>query len=458
MVDESAAPLPGPGSKRSKPGRRRDAPLRLRRPNRDQVVPVPAYLDALLPADHLARLLWEAAARLDLTPFAADLVVVEGGPGRAATDPQLLVVLWLYATSQGVASGREVARLCVEHLAYIWLCGGVSVNYHTLDDFRVQHGDALDAVITDILGHLAHAGLIALERVAQDGIRVRANAGASSFRRQPTLEKSLAQARALVTAVRAARSAGETDADIPPPPPPPATRQQAARERAARERVERIEAALAGLPAARAAKAVKREEDEARVSTTDAEARVMKMGDGGFRPAYNVQFATQVGEPFIVGVAVTTSGTDAGQAPPMIDQVISRTDKCPGDVLVDGGFADLPAITALEKRGIRVLAPVRPPRNPAKDPFQPRPGDTPEVIAWRARMATAEAKATYKQRAATSEWVNARARVLYGVQRLPVRGLAKVCCIARWIALTHNLLRGLNVLLGRTVTPAVDTG
>lgn len=453
-MDNFAAPHSGSERERPETKRRREAPLRLRRPNRDQVVPVPAYLDALLPADHLARLLWEAVARLDLTAFTEKLVVVEGGPGRAATDPRLLVVLWLYATSQGVNSGREVARLCVEHLAYIWLCGGVSVNYHTLDDFRVQHGAALDDLMADVLGHLAHAGLIELARVAQDGIRVRASAGAASFRRQPTLEKSLAAARAVVAAARATETADRKDTDEAPP----TGRQQAARERAAQERVARIEAALAGIPAARAAKAAKGEEDEARVSTTDAEARVMKMGDGGFRPAFNVQFATQVGEPFIVGVDVTTSGTDAGQAPPMVEQVIERTKKCPNDVLVDGGFADLPAITALERRGIRVLAPVRPPRNPANDPFQPRPGDTPEVIAWRARMATAEAKETYKQRAATSEWVNAQARTLYGLQQLPVRGLAKVRCIASWIALTHNIVRGLSVLLGDPVAAGVVTG
>ena len=135
------------------------APLRLRRANRDQVTPVPAYLDALLPDDHLARLLWQAVEQLDLSAFAAGLKVVEGGPGRAAADPAVLVALWLYATTQGVTSARALARLCVEHVAYIWLCGGVTVNYHTLSDFRVAHADALDGLLTQVLGRLRHAGL-----------------------------------------------------------------------------------------------------------------------------------------------------------------------------------------------------------------------------------------------------------------------------------------------------------
>lgn len=447
MPNDPQAPVLAPAPETPRSTDRRSGPLRLRRPNREQVAPVPVYLDALVADDHLARLLWQAVEPLDLTAFTQALVVVEGGPGRAAADPRLLVALWLYATSQGVSTARELARLCVEHLAYIWLCGGVSVNYHTLSDFRVQHGAALDDLMTAILGRLDHAGLITLERVAQDGIRVRASAGAASFRRQPTLEKSLAEARAVLEAVRATEQP-EDDDDDDPSNGPPTARQRAARERAARERVERIEAALAGIPAARAAKKAKGEEAQARVSTTDAEARVMKMADGGFRPAYNLQFATQTGQPFIVGVAVTASGTDAGQAPPMVEQVIARTDQRPGDWLMDGSFADLPAIDAVARQEIRVLAPVRPPRNPATDPFQPRPGDTPEVIAWRARMATAEGKETYKLRAATSEWVNAQARTLYGLTQLPVRGLAKVRCIALWIALTHNILRGLAARLG----------
>lgn len=237
----------------------------------------PAYLDALLPDDHLARLLWAAVARLDLAAFAAGLTVAEGGPGRAAADPQLLVALWLYATTQGVTSARALARLCVEHVAYLWLCGGVSMNYHSLSDFRVRHEAALDGLMTQVLGRLHHGGLIAFDHVAQDGIRVRASAGAASFHRQATLERSLAEARAVLAAVQAADGPPDDD-------PPSGGRARAARERAARERVARVEAALAALPAAQAAKPVGKR-DQARVSATDAEARVMKMADGGCGPA-----------------------------------------------------------------------------------------------------------------------------------------------------------------------------
>ena len=158
-------------------------PLRLRRANRDQVTPIPAYLDALLPDNHLARLLWQAVEQLDLSAFSAELTVHDGGPGRAAADPAVLVALWLYATTQGVTSARALDRLCVEHIAYIWLCGGVTMNYHSLSDFRTQHAAALDDLMTQVLGRLHHAGLIEFDQVAQDGIRVRASAGAASFHR-----------------------------------------------------------------------------------------------------------------------------------------------------------------------------------------------------------------------------------------------------------------------------------
>jgi transposase len=408
-----------------------EAPLRLRRPNRDQVTPVPAYLDALLPDDHLARLLWAAVERLDLRAFAAELKVSEGGPGRAAADPQLLVALWLYAATQGVTSARALARLCVEHLAYLWLCGGVSVNYHSLSDCRVRHGAALDGLMTQGLGRLHHAALIDFDHVAQDGVRVRASAGAASFHRQATLERSLAEARALLAALHAG--------DAPPDDePPPGRRAQAARERAARERVARVEAALAGVPAAQAAKPAGKRE-QARVSATDAEARVMKMADGGYRPAYNVQLAADTAQQVIVGVAVSTSGSDMAQAPDMVAQVRERLGRRPADWLVDGGFAGHSAIERASALGVRALAPVPLPKDSARDPHQPLPADSPALAAWRARMGTAEAQLTYRLRAATIECVNAQARSQYGLLLLRVRGQAKVRCVALWLAIAHNL-------------------
>jgi transposase len=407
------------------------APLRLRRANRDQVTPVPAYLDALLPDDHLARLLWQAVEQLDLAAFTTGLTVQEGGPGRAAADPAVLVALWLYATTQGVTSARALDRLCVEHVAYIWLCGGVTMNYHSLSDFRTRHAAAVDALMTQVLGRLHHAGLIAFEHVAQDGIRVRAGAGAASFHRQATLEQSLAAAEALLIQVQRAAAGAEA-------PPGSTARQRAARERAARERVDRLTAALAGIPAAQAAKKPA-ERGEARVSETDPEARVMKMADGGFRPAYNIQLAADTAHQAIVGVEVTSSGSDMAQAPGMVEQVERRLGALPDDWLMDGGFAGQQAVEQAAAAGVRVLAPVAAPRVAGRDPHQPLPTDSPALAAWRVRMGLEETKLLYRLRAATIECVNAKARAVYGLTQVRVRGLAKVRCVALWMALAHNL-------------------
>jgi transposase len=368
--------------------------------------------------------------RLDLTAFYEPIVVVEGGAGQAATDPQILVALWTFATSRGVTSARALDQLCVEHLAYIWLCGGVSMNYHTLSDFRIKHRQALDDLMTQVLGHLCHAGLVEFEHIAQDGIRVRASAGAASFHRQATLAKCLSEAQALLTTLEVpSGSAAEAVT----------AREQAAHERAARERVERLEVALAEMPAAQAAKRVT-ERGEARVSSTDPQARVMKMPDGGFRPAYNIQFATDTAHLVITGVDVTNAGSDKAEMEPMIKQVQERCDQLPADWLMDGGFVSATAIESGADKQVRVLAPVPTPKNPDRDPALPLPTDSLAVAEWRARMTTPEAKATYQLRAATSECVNAQARSRHGLLQFRVRGLIKVLCVALWIALTHNLL------------------
>jgi len=361
-------------------------------------------------------------------------VVVIGGPGQAATDPQILVALWLYALSQGVTSARELNSLCVEHLAYIWLCGGVTMNYHTLSDFRTRHLLALDDLLTQVLACLDQAGLIAYEHTAQDGMRVRADAGAASFRREATLTKRLAEARAVVAALTAPAVAATETATAAR-----SAREQAAQARAATARVARLEAALAELPAAQAAKPAA-EQAEARVSTTDPQARVMKMADGGYRPAYNFEFATDTANRVIVGVDVTNAGSDKAEMAPMIDQVQDRTDRLPADWLMDGGFVTLAAVDTGTDKGVRIVAPVPQPKDPTRDPTQPLATDSSAVAAWRARMATDAAKATYKLRAATSECVNAQARSRHGLRQLRVRGLLKALAVALWIAITHDLL------------------
>lgn len=431
-------------------------PLRLRQPTRDQVTPVPAYLDAVLPEDHLARLIWQATGLLDLAPFALHLVVTADGPGRAAASPRLLVAVWLYAFSQGVTSAREVARLCVRDLAYIWLCGGVTMNYHTLSDFRVSYQEALEHLLTEVLGRLLHAGLVKLEHVAQDGMRVRASAGAASFRRQPSLDKCLTQAQQFLASLpeEDPTAAGDEDDEDKRS----RGRRRAARERAARERVARLEAALDELPAVRESKRTAEEREQARASSTDPAARVMKMPDGGFRPAYNFQFAVDTAERVIVGVDVNNVGSDMEQMPPMAQQVEQRCAALPDDWLMDGGFASKKAIEVGTAKGMRVLTPLQKPKKADRDPHVPLSGDSPAVAAWRKRMGTPEAKATYKLRAATVELVNAQARCRHGLQQLRVRGRLKALCVALWVAITHNLLIWLRHLVSTGTLPVATAG
>jgi hypothetical protein len=346
------------------------------------------------------------------------------------------MALWLYATLDGVGSARQLNELGHGHDPYKWILGDVSINYHTLADFRTDHGELLDQLLTRSVAVLLAEGLVDLDRVAQDGMRVRASAGAASFRRRPTLEEALAEAEAQVRALRA---------ELQDDPAAGNRRQQRARERATRERAERIKGALDRLPEL---EAKKRPEDreKARCSTTDPDATVMKMGDGGFRPAYNVQFSTATDSQIIVGVDVVTTGSDAGQMAPMVEQIDSRHDRRPKDVLVDGGFAQheqIDAVSAAE-RGCTVYAPVPAPKDRQVDRYAPKPGDSPAVAAWRVRMAGAEAKAIYKERAATAECVNAQARNR-GLIQLRVRGRLKAKAIALWYALAHNLMRAVSL-------------
>ena len=405
---------------------------RRRRAERQQVVTHIASLDSLLPEDHRARLVWEYVQGLDLGALYEPIRAVEGTAGRNALDPRILLALWLYATLDGVGSARPLARLCAEHVAYRWICGGVSVNYHTLSDFRTAHPAFLEELLTQSVAPLLHEGLVSLHRVALDGMRVRAGAGAASFRRRVTLEECQSQARKQVETLRQ-----EIEAD----PAAGTRRQPAARQRAAQERSERVAKALGELAEIEAKKTGEKKE-KARASTTDPEARVMKMGDGGFRPAHNVPFATDTASQVITGVEVVNAGSDAGQMPPMIAQHQARYGQTPEETLVDGGFAQLEDIEEVSSPevGTTVYAPVQKPRKEGRDPYQPRPGDSATIAAWRQRMGTPPAKEIYKERAATVECVNAISRNR-GLRQFLVRGLGKVRTVALWFALAHNLMR-----------------
>jgi len=405
------------------------SPAKLLLARRNQVLLMPTDLESLLPEDHVARGMWELVGKLDLTRFLAAIDSREDEAGRPAIDPRILVTLWLYATSDGVASARELARLCGMHDAYRWICGGVAVCAHTFSDFRVDHKEALDSVMTQVLAALMRHGAVELKRVAQDGTRVRASAGAASFRRKKSLEACLEEARKHVEEVAASPDEGQSEV------------QGAARKRGAQERLARIQRAIEELPRAQAAKKSPEEREEARVSTTDPEARVMKMGDGGFRPAWNVQLGSDTRSRIIAGVSVDNRGSDRGDLSPMIAQIQARTGLTPEECLADGGYVDHDDISALAAKGVTPYIPLNRKKNKSVVPHLPKPGDPPAVAEWRARMATEEAKRIYKDRAATAESINADLKCFRGLDRFLVRTLPKVTCVAFWSAIAYNALK-----------------
>jgi len=430
---------------------------RVMSPQRNQVELRPVDLESLLVHDHAARTVWAFVQALDLAPLYARIKSVAGRGGAPAIDPAILVALWLWATIDGVGSAREIDRLCERDDAYRWICGGVGVNYHSLADFRTAHEAWLDAQLTGSITSLLDRRLITLNAVAQDGLRVRAHAKASSFRRR----EKLAELRALAEAqVRTLKRELTEDAGAS------ARRKQAAIERAAREREQRLAAALAtmdklqrkplpeakkpkpskrrgrsgddesGSPAATAAKP----EPEPRVSTTDPEARVMKMADGGFRPAFNAQLAVDADTQLIAAVAITNSGSDMGQMSPMHDNIQQRYAVTPDHWLADGGFTKLQAIDDLTARGTQPVLPPPRSRNPDIDCLAPKDSDSPAQAQWRSFMASDFAKALYIQRGATVECANAQLR-RRGLQRFNVCGIAKARAVLLWHALAHNLMR-----------------
>ncbi len=430
---------------------------RLRTAERRQVELRAVSLDELIPADHRVRLVWNFVEGLELSALYQGIKAVEGHPGHPPADPRILVALWLYATVEGIGSARQLARLCEEHHGFQWLCGGVGMNHKTLADFRVAHGAVLERLLVDSFTGLLKAGVASLDRVAQDGVRVRASAGAASFRRHATLRECHRQAAEEVRRLRA-----EVDAD----PAAASRREAAARKRAAEDRARRVKEALAvtgelrarqeekarkqaeraakrgetdgGESSAKAPEPEPEREKEPRASTTDAQARVMKMADGGFRPAYNVQFAADTQSGAVAGVAVDNVGSDMGKMAPMNDALATAYGRRPSQHLADGGFAKLKDIVALSRAGVEAYVPVPEPRDKTRDRYAPHPGDPPEVADWRGRMASAAAKAIYKERAATVECVNAQARNR-GLTRFIVRGIDKVKAVATWYALAHNM-------------------
>src|SRR3974390_17185 len=410
---------------------------RLREPKRDQIELRAVDIESLIGQDHPARVIWTYVEGLDLSELEQRIKARADRPGHPATSPRLLLALWLVATSDGAGSARALERLCEHHDVYRWLCGGVSVNHHTLSDFRVGNADLLDRLLAEHLAALAKAKLVDLDTLAQDGVRIRARAGAASFRRAQTLDKHLAAAEAVVEQLKQ-----EVDANLD------ASNQRikAAKERAARERNERIKAAKAALDEIKAQREQREKKrgngkkpKEPRASTTDPDARVMKMADGGFRPAYNVQVTSVAGEQIVVDLDVCTTGSDRGLMRPALERLRARNARLPKRHLADGGYNSAEDIEWAHAAGVEVYCPPTQSKH-GTDPFLPRRGDGPGVLAWRARMASETGSALYKLRS-ICECIHARWRN-WDLTQLTVRGAEKVRSAVLFHALANNILQG----------------
>jgi len=405
--------------------------VRTAEPLREQGVIHWALPEDMLPPDHAARLFWRVTGTLDISGFTRSAKAVEGRAGRRILSTQMLLTLWVYAISVGVGSAREIARRIHSDSAFRWIVGDQSVGHAKLSEFRASHRTVLDQLLTDVLGTLLHRELISLELVAQDGTRVRACAGSASFRMAKTLEDCREQAALHVRAVLAEAADDEATAS-----------EFEARLAAARDYENRVDAAISVVKELQATG-----KDTPRASTTDAEARVMKMADGGFRPAYNIQLATAgsaLGGPrTIVGVRVTNSGTDAGSVRPMLDDIERRTGRLPAVLLADGNHVHRECITNAARRGVvPVIAPQHRTKNTPAMHY-----DTPEVVEWRKRMQSDEGKQLYRARAGLCELPNAHLKTRFGLHHLLVRGIEKVTCVTLLAVLSANILAHAGALL-----------
>jgi transposase len=483
----------GKGAERQKP--------RLKRINRQQMVLRPVEVEKLVPEDHEVRAIWEFVGRLDLGGYYEEIEAVEGEAGRSATDPQLLISLWLYAYSKGVSSGREVGRLCEYDPAYQWLTGLDPINHHTLSDFRVEHKEALDGLFIGVLGLLSAEGLISLERVMHDGVRVKACASGDTFRREGRIRAHLELAREQVEQMGDPRTAEEVSSRV-----------AKARQRAVREKQQRLEKALEELEEIRGCKSGLEQKKKARASMTDPEARIMKQSDGGYAPSYNVQITTDEKEKVIVAAGVSQCGSDYGELVSAMERVEENMGRNPGQAVVDGGFISRENILVMEGRKIDLIGPMgdgaeksvgqlnrrgvdeafRPeafhydesnntytcptgkvlkpegkeehpgrinylyraqgsdcqsccfrekccPQSGAKGRRIRRAVDDPVVVAHMEKMQTEEAKQIYRQRGAVAEFPNAWIKEKIGLRQFRLRGLIKVGMEVLWACLAYNI-------------------
>jgi transposase len=461
--------------------------------NRAQLVFRTVDVEQLIAIDHPARAIWEFLGRVDLSGFSGAVQAYEGGRGRAAYDPRLLISLWVYSYSRGLSAGREIARLCEHDPAYQWLTGMKVVNYHSLTDFRVQHEVALRQLFIQILAVLSQEGLVSLERVMNDGTKIKAQASKQSLRGKQKIKEHLQLARQQVEALER-----EAAAEL-------SGRVAKAQQRAAREKEHRLQAALAEFDKLQAPKANPKE--EVRVSKSEPEARKMKQADGGYTLSYNVQLSTEQSHGIIVGVGLGQSAADCNELTNAVARVEENTGQLPAQVVADGGYLTGPNIKQMQTLGIDFITPVTDSREQLKprgiaaqfgreafsydavnncyqcpagqllsfkgteqrgrrtrQRYQAKaavcaacvwkeqccPKTTrgrsltrleydAEVAAHKAKMQTAAAKEIYKQRGQTAEFPIAWIKEKLGLRRFHVRGLLKAELEMLWAASTHNI-------------------
>lgn len=422
---------------------------RINTAQRDQYEIRSCVLDDIIPKDHLARSIWSYVEKLDFSITLGKIQSVDGSAGRPAIDPKILFALWMFATIKSINSSRVIEEYTNEHDAFKWLCGGVKVNYHTIADFRTDHLDQLNDLLTQSIAVLATSGIISLEEISQDGMRVRASAGAGSFRRETSLKFSLELAKMHLE---------DLDEEAKKHPNKCKSRLAASNRRAAEEHVQKLNSAIKDLHELRNDKEVtaknngkkfeEEEKEKVRASITDSSARVMKMACSGFRPAYNVQFASTNFGKAIVCVSVINKGSDSNQVEAVIKQFWDRYKQNPKSWSVDSGFdAHKDAGFIKQQYDCCIYMPMKyaTPENASEKQKQSAVYISKENM--RSLMETNEAKETYKQRGETAEYVNAQTRNM-GFQQFCVRGLEKVTCVTLLYALAHNLTIALNNIRG----------
>lgn len=414
---------------------------RLIKASRAQIEMHWAALDELIDPEHPVRQIWSYVEKLDLKIYLQEIKSIEGNAGRTAIDPKILVALWLYATIEGIGSARVLDRYTNEHLAFKWIYDGVPIARKTISDFRTNNGELFEELLAQGLAILVKAGVTVVEEVAQDGLRVRANAGRGSFRKEESIKVLYNKAKE-----RLERLKKEIEED----PKSCILKQQMAKKQACEAKLKRLEAAQKELAVFLKEKESHRKKHKKKaltpeekktltVSMTDPEARIMKMSDDGFRPAYNFQYAVDTFSKAILGVDVVNAGTDGGLARPMYEKIRQQCG-IPKRYLADGGYKNREDIEFLSRNGCEAFIPLQKSKTIGKKADEPKVSE--EIKDWRIRMNSESGKEIYRRRASSIELVNAAARKR-GLYQIHVRGLNKARGIANLYAITHNMVRSI---------------